>query len=83
MASSFVGESIPVVDRETGRLYGVLTEATCFSSICRCRRASLILSVPRGASAHINLHIQICSKVIEQIMPLQESIEGGKVFLGE
>lgn len=30
VASGFVGESIPVVDRETGRLYGVVTEADLF-----------------------------------------------------
>ena len=30
VASGFVGESIPVVDRETGRLHGVVTEADLF-----------------------------------------------------
>lgn len=30
VASGFVGESIPVVDRETGQLYGVVTEADLF-----------------------------------------------------
>ena len=30
VASGFVGESIPVVDRDTGRLYGVVTEADLF-----------------------------------------------------
>ncbi len=30
VASGFVGESIPVVDRETGHLYGVVTEADLF-----------------------------------------------------
>jgi CIC family chloride channel protein len=30
VASGFVGESIPVVDRDTGQLYGVVTEADLF-----------------------------------------------------
>ena len=30
VASGFVGESIPVVDRKTGQLYGVVTEADLF-----------------------------------------------------
>ena len=30
VASGFVGESIPVVDRETGTLCGVVTEADLF-----------------------------------------------------
>ena len=30
VASGFVGESIPVVDREKGTMYGVVTEADLF-----------------------------------------------------
>ena len=31
IASGFVGESIPVIDRESGKLHGIVTEADLFS----------------------------------------------------